>query len=82
MQSLEFLCFIFNLFRIYVDLVLNHMTADHTNAVGTGGSTADPSNRNFPAVPYTWDNFHSGSDCPTASGQIESYYDDELQVIE
>lgn len=38
--------------RIYVDIIINHMAADHDDAVGTGGSTADPQSRDFPAVPY------------------------------
>ena len=35
--------------RIYVDLLLNHMSA--TPGVGTGG-TLVPNRREFPAVPY------------------------------
>ncbi|XP_037948725.1 alpha-amylase 1-like [Teleopsis dalmanni] len=38
--------------RIYVDVVFNHMAASGSN-VGTAGSTADPDNKNFPAVPYS-----------------------------
>ena len=38
--------------RIYVDVVLNHMTADFPNAYGVGGATADTYNRQYPGVPY------------------------------
>lgn len=44
--------------RIYVDVVFNHMTGDWRNATGTGGSTADPYNKYYPAVPYTKEHFH------------------------
>ncbi|XP_067628768.1 alpha-amylase 4N-like [Eurosta solidaginis] len=44
--------------RIFVDVVFNHMAADNTNARGTGGSTADPSKKSFPAVPYSNTDFH------------------------
>ena len=44
--------------RIYIDAVLNHMSADQVTDLGTGGSKADTRARIFPAVPYTPDNFH------------------------
>mgnify|MGYP002655326128 CR=1 FL=1 len=46
--------------RIYVDILLNHMSA--TTGVGTAGSTANAQTRNFPAVPYTTDDFHPPCD--------------------
>lgn len=46
--------------RIYVDIIINHMAADHAVALGTGGSTADPFARHFPAVPYTALDFNPG----------------------
>ncbi|XP_065339160.1 alpha-amylase A-like [Cloeon dipterum] len=39
--------------RIYPDIIFNHMTGPHDFAVGTGGSTAEPNNKDFPAVPYS-----------------------------
>lgn len=45
--------------RVYVDVILNHMSADQPNARGTGGSTADPAGRSFPAVPYSSLDFNS-----------------------
>jgi alpha-amylase len=45
--------------RIYVDVVFNHMTGSGT--MGSGGNSADPYARNFPAVPY--DNSHFNPRC-------------------
>lgn len=45
--------------RIYVDVVINHMTGVHAVNLGTGGSTADPQRRSFPAVPYNDNDFNS-----------------------
>ncbi|CAB0028879.1 unnamed protein product [Trichogramma brassicae] len=45
--------------RIYVDAVINHMTADAPGkCIGTDGSTAQPEKREFPAVPYTADDYN------------------------
>lgn len=44
--------------RIYVDAVINHMSA--SSGVGTGGSASNPGIRQFPAVPYSSTDFHSG----------------------
>ncbi|KAK5645222.1 hypothetical protein RI129_006522 [Pyrocoelia pectoralis] len=46
--------------RIYVDVIINHMSRESESppAVGTGGSFADPGNKNFTAVPYTNGDFH------------------------
>jgi len=38
--------------RIYVNVVFNHMIADHPNAIGVGGTTADTYNKHYPGVPY------------------------------
>jgi alpha-amylase len=43
--------------RIYVDLLLNHMSA--TTGVGTGGSTANAQTKDYPAVPFTAADFHA-----------------------
>lgn len=45
--------------RIYVDVVFNHMTGNHDNAYGVGGSTADTYNDLYPAVPYGPGDFHT-----------------------
>jgi len=43
--------------RIYVDILLNHVTA--TTGYGTGGSYGNAQDRDFPAIPYTVDDFHT-----------------------
>ena len=43
--------------RIYIDLLLNHMSA--TTGVGTAGSTANAETRDYPAVPFTAADFHA-----------------------
>jgi hypothetical protein len=43
---------LWHLSRIYVDVVLNHMTADYPNATGECGTTADTYKKYYPAVPY------------------------------
>lgn len=37
--------------RIYVDAVINHMSA--TGGKGSGGSVSDPANKYYPGVPYS-----------------------------
>lgn len=44
--------------RIYVDAVINHMSA--TSGVGTGGAASNPGTRDFPAVPYSASDFNAG----------------------
>lgn len=44
--------------RIYVDIVVNHMSGDANPAVGTAGSTANTSSRSYPAVPFSFADFH------------------------
>ncbi|CAG9564103.1 unnamed protein product [Danaus chrysippus] len=44
--------------RIYVDAVINHMTGEPVENVGTGGSTAVFRDWYYPAVPYTRDHFN------------------------
>lgn len=43
--------------RIYADIVINHMAA--INGIGTAGSTADPSIRDYPGVPFTDNDFNN-----------------------
>lgn len=56
--------------RVYVDAVINHMSA--TRGTGTAGSISDPGSMNYPAVPYTSSDFHPPC-------EIEDY-DDPYQV--
>lgn len=44
--------------RIYVDIVINHMSGVHKDTRGTGGSLADPLQLYFPAVPYQKTHFN------------------------
>jgi alpha-amylase len=48
--------------RIYVDVLPNHMAADHAVTIGTGGSTANTYIRDFPAVPYSDQDFNRKCD--------------------
>lgn len=57
--------------RIYADVVVNHMTGDNKESTGTGGSTADFRNYNYPGVPYSREHFHY----PYCS--IDNYFDVE-----
>lgn len=38
--------------RVYVEVVLNHMAGGSGSVKGTGGSVANPGNREYPEVPY------------------------------
>lgn len=55
-------------FRIYVDIVFNHMTGEWSNAQGTGGSYADTGSKYYPSVPYSSEHFHG-------SCEINNYND-------
>ncbi|KAG4073443.1 hypothetical protein HA402_000667 [Bradysia odoriphaga] len=57
--------------RIYADIIINHMAG--FNGVGTAGSLADSSVRDYPGVPYTDKDFHN----PICGIQN---YQDPLQV--
>ncbi|GIF18144.1 alpha-amylase [Actinoplanes tereljensis] len=49
--------------RVYVDAVINH-TAGANNTLTTtyGGSTFSPTGYTYPAVPYSYDDFHHAND--------------------
>ncbi|PNF33597.1 Alpha-amylase 1 [Cryptotermes secundus] len=55
--------------RVYVDVILNHMTGNHEKAVGVGGSSADTFNFDYPAVPFERNDFNQ----PTCG--IDNYAD-------
>ncbi|XP_015122799.1 alpha-amylase 2 [Diachasma alloeum] len=58
--------------RIYVDALLNHVSADHNFEVnGTGGSWADPATRNYSAIPYTRSDFHPSCALKDFSNPVE-----------
>lgn len=45
--------------RIYIDVVFNHMSGSQNVNIGTGGSTADPQHRYYPAVGFNDSHFNS-----------------------
>lgn len=47
---------------IYVDMVFNHVTGKIGKVIGTGGSVADTSTLDFPAIPFNASHFHTR--CP------------------
>ncbi|XP_076259627.1 alpha-amylase-like [Rhynchophorus ferrugineus] len=46
--------------RIYIDLVVNHMAS--STGQGTAGNTCDPGSKSYPAVSYSYENFHESCD--------------------
>lgn len=44
--------------RIYVDVILNHMATGNDTIIGTAGSSADPTKRDYPAVPFNSSEFN------------------------
>lgn len=59
--------------RIYVDAVINHMTGNGASGRGTGGSSFDAPNRQFPEYDPEHFNTNGGGKCPSGSGEIEDY---------
>uniref|UniRef100_A0A224XMS8 Alpha-amylase n=1 Tax=Panstrongylus lignarius TaxID=156445 RepID=A0A224XMS8_9HEMI len=46
--------------KVYVDVVFNHMTSTLPSGTeGVAGSTADTEHKDYPVVPYTYQNFHN-----------------------
>ena len=48
----------YNFSRVYVEVVLNHMTENYPNAIGAGGCTADTYKPYYPCVPYGPEHFN------------------------
>ncbi|RUS76635.1 hypothetical protein EGW08_015611 [Elysia chlorotica] len=63
--------------RIYVDVVLNHMAGLGQSGTGTAGSEFNSDQRSFPGVPFGPNDFHTRSDCPSASGDVDNFQDSE-----
>ncbi len=62
--------------RIYVDIVINHMSGRGSCCEGTGGSPFDPTEKIYPGVPYGPEDFNwQGAECPSESGLIDDYQD-------
>ncbi|GFR61967.1 alpha-amylase [Elysia marginata] len=58
--------------RIYVDVVLNHMTGSGGKGTGTAGTYFDADSLQFPGVPYGPTDFNSDK-CFTGDGSIHNY---------
>ncbi|KAH9519908.1 hypothetical protein Btru_071218 [Bulinus truncatus] len=63
--------------RIYVDVVINHMTGAGGTGHGTGGSTYDAGALQFPGVPFGPTDFNDGSNCHTSDLNIHNYNNPE-----
>lgn len=61
--------------RVYVDVVINHMTGPLQIKNGTLGSSFHYDEYSYPAVPYGPDDFHRKHQCGSKSGGIENYTD-------
>ncbi|WIM94203.1 carbohydrate-binding module family 20 domain-containing protein [Actinoplanes oblitus] len=62
--------------RVYVDAVINHMAGkNNTVTSGYGGSTFSPGGYSYPAVPYSYGDFHHPNDgyCADDDGEIDDY---------
>ena len=62
--------------RVYVDAVVNHMAgANNTATTSYGGSGFSPSGYSYPAVPYSYDDFHHPNDgyCSDDDGVIDDW---------
>ncbi|XP_070389696.1 alpha-amylase-like [Dermacentor albipictus] len=61
--------------RVYVDVVINHMTGTLQIKKGTAGSAFSYDEFSYPAVPYGADDFNRKEHCGSESGAIENYGD-------
>lgn len=64
--------------RIYVDAVINHMTAggSGTGSAGSYWNAGDDYTnigQDYPSVPYSATDFNGADNCPSPSGNIEDY---------
>jgi hypothetical protein len=65
-------------FRTYVDVVINHMTANFGDATGTGNSRAYTDHFVYPDVPYGPGDFHN----PICGIQSDDYGKNATAVSE
>ncbi|KAK3099826.1 hypothetical protein FSP39_010394 [Pinctada imbricata] len=61
--------------RIYVDVVVNHMAGLGRKGVGTGGSSFNSDNYDFPGVPFRREHFNDRNKCPSHDGNVNNYGD-------
>ncbi|XP_050739705.1 alpha-amylase-like [Eriocheir sinensis] len=59
--------------RIVVDAVVNHMTGLGRSGTGSGGSSFNADNLDFPGVPFSSSDFTPRDMCPSSNGQINDY---------
>lgn len=45
-------------YRVFADVVTNHMTSAVDSCYGTANSSCDANNFSYPAVPFTREHFH------------------------
>ncbi|KAF4520997.1 hypothetical protein B566_EDAN002493 [Ephemera danica] len=57
--------------RIYADVVFNHMTGGGSYLTGTGGSTANPDQKSYPAVPYGSGDFNGNCGINNYNNPVE-----------
>lgn len=62
-----------NQVRVFVDVVLNHMTSSIGEGIGYGGTAFNSDNFAYDGVPYRASDFHSRAECGTVSGLVEDY---------
>ena len=65
--------------RVYVDVILNHMTGNLGQGVGSAGSQFNGDQMSYPAVPYDRTNFNGKAKCGTENSNINNY-DDSWQL--
>lgn len=62
--------------RVYIDIVLNHMTGSGSEAgFGSSGSFYDANNYNYPEVPFNKSHFNDGQKCGTSDGTMHNIED-------
>lgn len=61
--------------RVYIDVIVNHMTANLGKSKGSAGSSFDGDNFDYPAVGYNRSHFNSKEKCGTPDGQIHNWDD-------
>lgn len=61
--------------RVYIDVILNHMTGPLGKGKGIGGTPYDTQNLDYPGVPFNSTHFNKKTKCGTNTGGIENFND-------